>query len=105
VVLWGAAALIALDPVIRRTRWWIVALVSALVLVIWWPAMPASWFRSTPAPPWTQEVERVKAFCIQDPAITERPQFTPYWPPNWGDGLNEPTHPNLACTTVFRWID
>lgn len=105
VVLWGAAALIALDPVIRRTRWWIVALVSALVLIVWWPAIPASWFRSTPAPPWTQEVERVKAFCIQDPAITERPQFTPYWPPNWGDGLDEPTHPNIACTTVFRWID
>jgi hypothetical protein len=104
VVLWGAAVLITLDPVIRRTRWWVVALVSAIVLVVWWPAIPASWFRSTPAPPWTQEVERVKAFCIKDPAITERPLFTPFWPPNWGDGLDEPTHPNIACTTVFRWI-
>lgn len=104
VILWGAAALVALDPVIRRTRWWITALVTAVVLALWWPAMPASWFRSTPAPPWTQEVERVKAFCISDPALIERPIFTPFWPPNWGDGLDEPTHPNLPCTTVFRWI-
>lgn len=104
VLLWGAAALVALDPVIRRTRWWVTALVTAVVLVVWWPAMPASWFRATPAPPWTQEVERVKAFCVSDPALIERPIFTPYWPPNWGDGLDEPTHPNLPCTTVFRWI-
>ena len=104
VLLWGAAALLALDPVIRRTRWWITALVVAIVLALWWPAIPASWYRSTPAPPWTQEVERVKAFCLSDPALIERPIFTPFWPPNWGDGLQEPTHPNLPCTTVFRWI-
>lgn len=104
VLLWGAAALIALDPLIRRTRWWTTALVALVVLAVWWPAMPASWYRSTPAPPWTAEVERVKAFCLSDPALIERPIFTPYWPPNWGDGLDEPTHPNLPCTTVFRWI-
>lgn len=104
VLLWGAAALIALDPLIRRTRRWITALVVLVVLAVWWPAMPASWYRSTPAPPWTAEVERVKAFCLSDPALVERPIFTPYWPPNWGDGLDEPTHPNLPCTTVFRWI-
>ena len=104
VLLWGAALLVAVDPVIRRNRWWVTALVAAVVVAIWWPALPASEYRSTPAPPWTAEVERVKAFCLSDPALMERVIFTPFWPPNWGDGLDEPTHPNIPCTTVFRWI-
>jgi len=104
LLLWGAAALVWLDPVIRRSRPWLVGLLTALVLLIWWPAMPASEYRSTPAPPWTAEVERIKAKCLSDPAFVDRPLFTPFWPPNWGDGLDEPTHPNLPCTTVFRWL-
>lgn len=105
MLLWGSAALLALDPVVRRSHPWIVALVSALVLLIWWPAMPASWFRATPAPPWSAEVDRIEALCISDPAIIDRPSFTPFWPPNAGDGLTEPTHSNLPCTTVWRWLD
>ena len=97
--------LVLLDPVIRRTRAWVVALVTLIVLVVWWPAMPASWFRSTPQPPWTEEVARVEAKCVAQPDVTERPLFSPFWPPNWGDGLTEPTHPNLPCTVVWRWID
>ena len=104
LLLWGAAVLVWLDPVIRRSRPWAVSTLAALVLLIWWPAMPASEYRSTPAPPWTEEVERIKAKCLSDPAFVDRPLFTPFWPPNWGDGLDEPTHPNLPCTTVFRWL-
>lgn len=104
LLLWGAAALVWLDPVIRRSRPWAVGILAALVLLIWWPAMPASEYRSTPAPLWTAEVERIKAKCLSDPAFVDRPLFTPFWPPNWGDGLDEPTHPNLPCTTVFRWL-
>jgi len=104
LLLWGAAALVWLDPLIRRSRPWIVGMLAALVLLIWWPAIPASEYRSTPAPPWTEEVERIKAKCLSDPAFVDRPLFTPFWPPNWGDGLDEPTHPNLPCTTVFRWL-
>jgi len=104
LLLWGAAVLVRLEPVIRRSRPWLVAIITALVLIIWWPAMAASEYRSTPAPPWRAEVERVKAKCLSDPAFIERPIFTPFWPPNWGDGLNEPTHPNLPCTVVFRWL-
>jgi len=104
LLLWGAAALVWLDPVIRRSRPWAVGVLAALVLLIWWPAMPASEYRATPAPPWTAEVERIKAKCLSDPAFVDRPLFTPFWPPNWGDGLDEPTHPNLPCTTVFRWL-
>lgn len=104
LLLWGAAALVWLDPVIRRSRAWVVAAVTGMVLVIWWPAMAASEYRATPAPPWTAEVERIKAKCLSDPAFIDRPLFTPFWPPNWGDGLDEPTHPNLPCTIVFRWL-
>ena len=104
VLLWGAALLVALDAVIRRTRWWVTALVVAVVVVVWWPALPASWLRSTPAPPWRLEVERVKAVCVGDPALMESLIFSPYWPPNAGSALDEPTHPNIPCTTVYRWI-
>jgi len=104
LLLWGAALLIALDPTIRRARPWIVGLGTLVVLIIWWPAMPASAFRATPAPPWTDEVARVEAACRADPDFMDRPIFTPFWPPNWGDGLTEPTHPNLPCLIVWRWI-
>lgn len=105
LLLWGAAAMLALDPVIRRSRPWIVAIISALVLAVWWPALPASAFRATPAPAWSGEVLRIEAACAADPAFVDRPLFTHFWPPNWGDGLLEPTHPNLPCTTVWRWLN
>jgi hypothetical protein len=104
LLLWGAAALVAADGLIRRTRLWVLAVATAVVLVIWWPAMPASAFRSTPAPDWTAEAARIKAKCLADPAFVDRPIFTPFWPPNWGDGLDEPTHPNLPCTVALRWL-
>jgi len=104
LLLWGAAVLVALDPVVRRARWWVLVLVSALVLAVWWPAMPTSEYRSTPAPAWTGDVARMKAKCLQDPAFIDRPLFSPFWPPNWGDGLDEPTHPNLPCSVVLGWV-
>ncbi len=104
LLLWGTALLVVLDPWLRKARVWVLALVVAVTLVVWWPAMPASTFRSTPAPPWTEEVARVKAACKVAPDALERPIFSPFWPPNWGDGLTEPTHPNLPCTIVWRWL-
>jgi len=105
LALWGAGLLMILEPSISNARPWITATATGLVLVIWWPAVPASEYRSTPAPPWTEEVQRIEAKCLSDPAFIDRPIFTPFWPPNWGDGLIEPTHPNLPCTTVRRWLD
>lgn len=104
LALWGSALLMILEPSISKARPWITATVTALVLAIWWPALPASQYRSTPAPPWTQEVQRIEAKCQSDPAFIDRLIFSPFWPPNWGDGLIEPTHPNLPCTTVWRWL-
>ena len=105
LLLWGAALLVTLDPVIARTRPWVIALVGVVVIVLWSPAFAASAFRATPAPPWSDEVARVEAACKADPEFIDRPIFTPFWPPNWGDGLTEPTHPNLPCLVVWRWID
>ena len=104
LLLWAAALLVWFDPAIRRARPWVVALVTVIVAIAWWPAMPASEFRSTPAPPWQEEVARVEAKCLSDPAFVDRLIFSPFWPPNWGDGLDEPTHPNLPCTTVYTWL-
>ena len=103
LLLWGAAVMVALDPVIRRSRPWVVASVVVVVLVLWWPAMAASVLRSTPAPRWQDEVARVEAKCVADPGFTERIIVSPYWPPNWGDALAEPTHPDLPCLVVWKW--
>ncbi len=104
LLLWGAAVMVALDPVIRRTRWWITALIVALVCAVWWPAMPASQYRSTPAPAWSDEVARMKAKCLADPGFVEFPIFSPYWPPNRGAGMDEPTHPDTPCMVILRWV-
>jgi hypothetical protein len=102
LLLWAAALLVALDNRIQRTRMWILGLVAVVVIVVWWPLIPASWFRATPQPTWSSEVARVKASCIQDPGKSERPIFSPFWPPNWGDGLTEPTHPNVPCLVIYK---
>ena len=105
VLLWGAAALVSLDSVIRRSRPWVVGLIIVAVAAVWWPSFAASWFRTMPAPPWSAEVARVEASCQADPAKQERIIFSPYWPPNWGDALAEPTHPDLPCLVVWTWLD
>lgn len=102
-MLWAAALLVALDPRIRRTAPAMLAVCTALVLVIWWPAIPASPWRTTPAPNWQGEVERLVVHCTSDPGIKERFVFSPYWPPNWGDGLSEPSHPDVSCLQARKW--
>ena len=105
LLLWAAAAMVALDPLARRSRPWMVAITVVIVAAVWWPAFPASWFRTMPAPPWQEEVLRVENACKADPALQERIIFSPYWPPNWGDALSEPTHPNLPCVVVVgKWL-
>jgi hypothetical protein len=105
LLLWGVCLLLALDSRIQRAKPWVIAVVTALIALVWWPAMPASTYRATPAPPWSAEVARIEARCAGEPDFVDRPLFTPFWPPNWGDGLTEPTHPSLPCLTVWRWID
>ncbi len=103
-LLWGTALLVSLDPWFRRTRAWVLALIVAVTLVIWWPAMAASSFRATPAPSWIDEAARVKAACSAAPDAQEILIFSPSWPPNQGEGFTEPTHPRLPCVLVWRWL-
>jgi len=102
-ILWAAALVILLDNRIRSAKPWTLAIIGVVVLLIWWPALPASAWRATPAPAWQGEVSRVAAHCKTVPGLTERPVFTPFWPPNWGDGLREPSHPNLPCAIGENW--
>ena len=102
-VLWACALIVVLDDRIRDARPWVLVVIGVAVLVIWWPALPASAWRTTPAPAWRMEVARVAAHCKTDPSLTERPVFTPFWPPNWGDGLREPSHPSLPCLIGWNW--
>lgn len=108
VLLWASAGLVALDPWVRRTRIWVVALMAALVLAIWWPSFPASWFRASPAPPWSEEVSRVLDACAADLGADVQMSFSPYWPndqPGWQERFSEPTYPVVSCAVVWRWRD
>ncbi len=105
VMLWSLAVLVSLNEVLFSSTWWVGGVVVLVVLGLWLPQLSAGAFRSTPAPAWSDEVARVFAACKADPALVERIMFTPFWPPNWGDALSEPTHPNLDCLVVWKWLD
>jgi hypothetical protein len=106
LLLWGAAVAVSLDQVIRRSRPWVVVATIAAILLVWSPALAASDFRSTPAPPWSDEVARIEAKCKADPPAKERVTFSPFWPPNSGDALSEPTHPDVSCFVVWKqWLN
>ena len=102
-LLWGAALLVALDPLIRRTKAWVLVVAAGVIGILWWPMLAASPYRSTPAPRWSDEVARIAYKCNEDPSLMERPIFSPFWPPNWGDGLTEPTHPDITCIVGRKW--
>ena len=108
LMVWAAALVIAMDRPVARwattiARRSAVAIALLGAAVVWGMALPASQWRATPAPPWQGEVERVMARCASDPSIQERPVLSPFWPPNWGDGLSEPTHPSFPCVLAWGW--
>ena len=105
VMLFTLAALVSLNKLLLGRTWWVSGIVVAVVLALWLPQLPAGAFRSTPAPAWSDEVARVSAACKADPALSERIMFTPFWPPNWGDALSEPTHPSVDCLVVWKWLN
>ncbi len=102
-LLWAAALLVALDPRIRRTKSWILITAAVVIGIIWWPMFPASQLRSTPSPAWSGEVARISAKCLGDPALMERPIFSPYWPPSDSDEFTEPTNSDITCFVGRKW--
>lgn len=105
VMLWTLAVLIALDPLMARRGLVAGTLLVAIIALLWVPSLPAGAFRATAAPAWSDEVARVTASCTADPALAERVIFTPFWPPNWGDALSEPTHPNISCLILYPMVN
>ena len=102
-LLWAAAVFLLLDPVLRRTSPAVLAIGLVAVLVIWWPALPVSAWRSTPTPAWADQLALMRARCLGDPGFTERLFFTPYWPPDWGGALSEPTTTEVSCLQARKW--
>jgi len=102
-LLWAAALFLLLDPVLRRTSPAVLAVGLVAVLVIWRPALAVSAWRSTPAPVWSDQLALMRARCLGDPGVTERIFFTPYWPPDWGGALSEPTTTEVSCLQARKW--
>lgn len=102
-LLIGVAFIVMLDTRIRQLSPLALVMSAGVVLLVWWPSLPASQWRTTPAPAWQTEVARVAAHCKSDQSQMERPIFTPFFPPNWGDGMVEPTYPALPCSIGSAW--
>jgi len=103
MLLWAAALLVVLDSTIQRSRIWVLAVMAAVVLVVWWPLIPASAFRTRPDPPWASEVARVAAICGSDPARHDQISFSPEWPRNDGVDLSEPTNHRFSCFVGWKF--
>ena len=104
-VLFVSAILIWLAPSIKKAPWLLVASLTVLVGILWWPAMPASPWRADARPVWSSEIQRLQGICTADPAMSDRVFFTPYWPTEGGDGqMPEPTNPSFPCPLVYRWL-
>lgn len=99
LLLWAAAALIALDAAVSVHRVPILSGVIVGLLVVWWPAYPASQFRGNSAPNWQAEMARIHAACAQDPWGTIDVRFTPDWP-RPETVVTEPTTSIATCASI-----
>lgn len=102
-LLIGIAVIVMFDSRITKASPLTLVVSAIVVLLVWWPSLPASPWRTTSAPAWQIEVARVAAHCKMDQLLEERPIFTPFFPPNWGDGMAEPTYPTLSCAIGWNW--
>lgn len=88
VVLWLAAVFIILDDALRRRdrsvvmRSLMTGAVAAVMVVLWWPSLPATELRATGTPNWSEMIADVNHYCPANPDQEIRWRFTPYdWPP------------------------
>jgi hypothetical protein len=56
------------------------AVVAVLLVVAWWPGLPASPFRAVAAPLWPTMLSEVRAGCLAAPADVAIVLFSPVWP-------------------------
>lgn len=102
VLLWIAAALIALGtaPWRRPTIVW--AVTAAVLVFAWWPAFAASSWRATASPSWEVEAARVSDTCRSDPGAVVDVLFTPEWPMPHIQ-VFEPTTGRVPCLSLGLW--
>lgn len=100
IVLWIAAAVIALD------RWFpwrpnlAVAVVVVLVTALWTPELETSTIRSTAAPEWPPMLAQARALCAEYPDGTATLTFSPGWP--FPDAVFPGVTSNTAACSMFR---
>ena len=80
VVIWTAAALIALDHYVPGRKELVMAVAAVVLVALWIPSLPASKFRSTALPPWPQTIAEAQTSCANDPNATVAIVFSPAWP-------------------------
>lgn len=80
VVIWTAAALIAVDHYVPGRRELVVGVTAIVLTALWVQALPASTFRSTALPPWPQTIAEARSSCANDPNATVAIVFSPAWP-------------------------
>ncbi len=99
VLLWASAGFLA----ISRIRWKRPLVVGvgglAFLILVWWPAFPASTWRATATPSWVDEVARIHAQCDADISANVNVVFTPDWPMPQVE-LSEPTTGSAKCIEV-----
>ena len=102
VLLWIAAALIALGSASwrRPTLVWVVT--AAILLFAWWPAFAASSWRANASPSWETEAARVSDTCRSDPGAVVDVLFTPDWPMPHIE-VFEPTTGQVPCLSLGLW--
>ena len=102
VLLWIAAALIALGSASwrRPTRVWVVT--TGVLMFAWWPAFAASSWRANASPSWETEVARVSDTCRSDPGAVVDVLFTPDWPMPHIE-VFEPTTGQVPCLSLGLW--
>lgn len=102
VLLWIAAALIALGSASWRRPALVWVVTAAVLVFAWWPAFAASPWRANASPSWETEAARVSDTCRSDPGAVVDVLFTPDWPMPHIE-VFEPTTGRVPCLSLGLW--
>jgi hypothetical protein len=97
VVLVLIGLLIRFDDQISRANRGQFMIGSLLVALLWAPAFAASQVRSSPAPSWHEELDRVRLICVDPEVESAEILFTPVWP---GDWIPDVPKPEIVCSDL-----
>lgn len=95
-----AAAVLLLDEAFSDRRPWLLPVTVVIFTGAWAAAFPASPWRATSTPPWSNVVEQVRTQCAADPTSPARFVFSPDWPQAGVTQLQPPTNEFASCSSV-----